>query len=228
LQLDLGVDQQQHLAQPLGDGVGFEHRLLVLEPEVQVVGDVIGELPGILDVQHELGDLGLDVAAARFDQVGEALLEFAEAGLDDHGVALRNLDGGYGRFDQSGVVEVLFDPHPGEGAYQHLDAAVRVLLHPHDVAGGADPEQIVGVGLLDLAVTLTDDDDGAVTIERGVDGPDRDGPAGIDRHDHRGKQHRAAHRADRHRCFEGGVGRLCHVAHLSLVGGSVAARLMKT
>src|SRR5690606_8334112 len=70
------------------------------------------------------------------------------------------------------------------------------------------------------AVLLADDDDGAVAVESGVDGLDADRSACVDRHDHRGVQHRAADRADRYGLLELVVGAwLGHYGHLAYLKG---------
>ena len=215
LQLDLGVDQHEHEAQSLGDGVGLQHGLLVLELEVEVVGHVVGELAGVLEVHDELRDVDLKVAVRVLDEVRELLLELAVGGPEQRFVAVGHVDGGDVGLDEVAGVVVRVDPHASEGADEHLDRAVRVLLHPHDVAGGAHLEQIVGRGLLDLAVALAHDDDGAIAVEGRVDRVDRHGPPGVDRHDHRRVQDRAAHRADRDGVVEFVGGRL--LAHRELL-----------
>ena len=210
LQFDLGIDQQQHLAEPVGHRSGLEHPLLILESEVEMVRHVVGELAGILEVENELRNFGLKVAAAGPEHVGETLFELAVGRLGNDGVAVGNLDRGDLGFDEARAPEVAVDAHPGEGPNQHLDAAVRILLHTHNVAGGADLEQVARGGFIDLAVTLADDDDGAVAIQSRVDGLNRDGPPGIDGHDHGGEQDRAAYGADGHGRFKGRVAGLRH------------------
>jgi hypothetical protein len=206
LQLELGVEQDERLLQPLGDRRRLEHRLLVAHLEVEVVRDVVGELARVLEVQHELGHLGLEAAATVLDEVAELLLELAEGRLEHDRIAeldVERLDVG---LDHAAVGGVVDDRDPADGAHQHLDAAVRVLLHAHDVAGGPDLVEVLRARLLDLAVALAHDDDRAVAVEGGVDGADRDRATGVDRHDHGGEQHGAADRAHGHRVVERGGG----------------------
>src|SRR5690606_11896981 len=164
LQLDLGVDEHQHLAEPLRDGGRLEHGLLVRQLEVQVVRDVIGELAGVLQVEDELRDLALDRAAAGLHEVLDLLPELAERGYELHLVAVWDVDGGDLGLDEAVLVLVAVDTNACERPDEHLDRAVWVLLHPHDVACGAGLVEVLRRRLLDLAVLLTHDDDGAVAV----------------------------------------------------------------
>ena len=205
-QLQFGVEQHQRPLEAFGDGGGLEYRLLVAHLEVEVVRDVVGELAGVLEVEDELRHLGLKAAAAVLDEVAELLLELAVRGLEHDRVARLDLVRFDVGLDDAGFGGVLHDGDPAHGAHQHLDAAVGVLLHPHDVAGGPDLVEVLRGRLVDVAVALADDDDGAVAVERGVDGPDRDRTAGVDRHDHGGEEHGAAHGTHGHRMVERGGG----------------------
>ena len=144
LELELGVEQDERLLEALGDRRRLEHRLLVADLEVEVVRDVVGELPGVLEVEHELGDLGLQAAAAVLDEVAELLLELAERGLEQDRVAVGHLERVDVGLDHAAVGGVLVHADAADGAHQHLDAAVGVLLHPHDVAGGAHLVEVLG------------------------------------------------------------------------------------
>ena len=160
-----------------------------------MVRHIIGELPGVLQVHHELRDLGLDVADAVLDDVAELLLELAEGGLEGRLVADRHVERlglGFNEF----AVRIVRHAHPRKRLHEHLHGAVGVTLHPQDVAGCADGEEVVAGRFFDVAVALADDQDGAVAVQSRVDGANRHAPARVDGHDHRRIQDRAAHRAD--------------------------------
>jgi hypothetical protein len=93
LQLELGVEQHERPSSAARRRRRLEHGLLVADLEVEVVGDVVGELARVLEVQHELRHLGLEAAAAVLDEVAELLLELAERGLEHDRVAVGHLEG---------------------------------------------------------------------------------------------------------------------------------------
>ncbi len=101
LQFDFGVDQDQDFAESLGDAGGLENRLFVLEFEVEVIRNIVGKLPCILEVHDKLGHFGLDIPAACIDQVGKLLFELTEGRFGLDRIAIRDFDGADLGFEQA-------------------------------------------------------------------------------------------------------------------------------
>ena len=81
----LAVEQGQKFLQPLADGDGFEQLLAVFEAEIQVRGDEVGEMAGMLGVQR--GDF--DLVRKRGGHPGDFLelpVRVAQHGLQLDGI----------------------------------------------------------------------------------------------------------------------------------------------
>ena len=194
---ELRLQEHQNRPQALGHVRRLQDLLLVLEAEVHVEGDVVGELRGVLQVQDELGHLRGQVLPL-LEEGLELVLDLPDQGLDQNG-----LPGLVGEDLAAGLevvpqVQPLLHPDPGEGLHQDLDGAVRVLAHLQDVAGGAHLKEVRGPGGLHLLVLLAHDEKDPVAGQGLVNGPDGDGPPGVYGHHHGGVDDRAPHRADGH------------------------------
>ena len=166
---DLDIEHVGDARQARGGIEDAEQFLLLLDAELQVGGDGVGELGGLVHAHG--GDDGLVV---------ERLLQL-DVLLEEGGDALHELlDGrrhfelglaGAHRGDKEAVAVVDLDGLGALHAFdQNLDIAVGHLDALHDVADGADLVDFLGLGLVDGGVVLGGEKDLAVAVERLFEG----------------------------------------------------------
>jgi hypothetical protein len=80
----LAVEHGQQFLQPLADGNGFEQLLPVFEAEIQVRGDEVGEMAGMLGVQR--GDFDLVQRVGHLGDFLELLVRVAQHRLQLDGI----------------------------------------------------------------------------------------------------------------------------------------------
>ena len=192
---ELALDEQQHAPQALLDRQRLEQRLPLGERHVQVGGDGVGELAGVVDLGEEAMD-----HLARESQLGAELGgPLAHLAHQRHvrrrlGVERRQLlRVAHGRHE---VVVVLRDAQRDRAALAVEDQLHpgRAALHLHDPRDRADRVEDLrgrGVGVLALR---RDERQALGFRKRRLDRRQRRRPAGRDRDRHAGEQHGLAER----------------------------------
>ena len=155
---DLALHEGVDLFQALGDAEDLQQFLLVGDPDVEVRGDAVGQLAGVLDARQ--GGQGL----------GRHLLVQLNVGLEllDHGAA-QGLDLGRRRCvlghqgDLAGEPFGLFREADDAGAAatldEHLHRAVGQAQELEDGRHDADLEDVVVAGIVVVLVLLGDEQD---------------------------------------------------------------------
>jgi len=155
--LDARAEQLEHLVEALPQVEALEHRLLFLVLHVEQVGDHVAQLPRRLDRPHHAGEL-LGRPRQQVDRLGRLLLELHEArfqlGAARIGLGLVRLDHGDARDEERPALEEFQHAEAFLPLHHHVVHALARRNHAHDLAGGADPVQVVrGDGAL-LRVAL--------------------------------------------------------------------------
>ena len=163
--LDLGLEQSEHLFEPLGRIDDLEESLPVLELQVQMGGHRVGEAPGRLELGHGVQDLGrdllveLDVVLERRVKAPDQCLRLRRLDvvlLDDVDVdrevrlALRELD----------------DLDARLALDEHLDGLVGQAEELDDRAERPEPEDVLFARLLGRVVALGGQDEFASSRDR--------------------------------------------------------------
>ena len=184
----LAVEQGQKFLQPLADGDGFEQLLPVVEAEIQVRGDEVGEMAGMLGVQR--GDL--DLVRERGGHPGDFLelpVRVAQHGLQLDGI-LRFIPQQFiARAQIRRRRRVFLDADAPQTLDQHARGAIGKFHHFGQPRHAADLVQILGLGFDHLGLALQH------RAEQTVAGHDIinqfQARAGFDeqRHDRAGKNH---------------------------------------
>jgi hypothetical protein len=181
--LDLRLHEAEDLLQALGRIHQLQQALAVLDLEIQVGDQGVGESPG----RRDLGD--------RVQHLGRHLLVelhvALEGGVDraHHGVGLDVLlvaltqdlgDGGEMRLGLGNPG----DAGPGLAFHEHLDRAIGQAQELDDGAEGPDLEQVLLAGIVEVRLALGDQEELPTRRHRLLQGPDRLGPPHEERHHH--------------------------------------------
>ncbi len=196
--LDLVAQELVDLGQPAQRVGLLEDGLRVLDLQLEVGGDDVGQLAGLLDVLGDDQDLVGDLLAQL-----AGLLELLAQVLD-HGLVFQGQLGRLlvlhrphlGLQDLAVVVERLH-AHAGDALDQHAHAAVGQLEHAHDQGHGAEAVELVLAGVLHVHVLLGQQQDQAVAVQGGVDGLLGLRAADVQGDDHVGEDHDVAQDQDR-------------------------------
>ncbi len=193
---DLALHQREHALQPLGDGRDLEDRLLVGDLDREVRGDRVGELRGLVDLDHRRDHLGRDllveldvVLELRDHRAGQRL------GLDLVAEIVRQ-HLGIGGVILVGADEVL-DLGAAAALHQHLHGAVGELEQLEHAGERADGVDRVGGRVVVGGVDLGGEQDVPVGADRLLERTDRFLAADEERHDHVREDHDVAQRQDR-------------------------------
>ncbi len=209
LLLDLGVDalahledlelpgeQPEHLADAVLDVDGREQRRLLVDGGIEVGGDEVGELAGLVDrvderaglareLGHQLDDLLRDVAQAHRECLG----------LDV--VGLRLVEARHARLEIRRVAGDGLHAHAHEALEDERIVAARVLERLQHARCNADRIEIILAGVVRRGIALReDDDDRLAEVLDVLDERDRLLAAHVERRDGAGEQHGVADRQD--------------------------------
>ncbi|OQA28699.1 MAG: hypothetical protein BWY59_00701 [Verrucomicrobia bacterium ADurb.Bin345] len=196
--LQLAVQQRGQAAEPRTGPVILQQQLPVFKRHVQVRGNQVRELAGILDVEH--GDLQL------FRQRGGKRDDLLEP---FGGIARqrRQLDGSFFlvlqhpvvRFQVMPVFLPVHEPAAADALHENADRVVREFQHLHKPREAAVFVQILERDLvvLRLAAPLERRDEHPVPADNHVNELDGFRRAHDQRRDHAGKQHDVAQRQHR-------------------------------
>ena len=194
--LELAVEDQRDLAQPLLDVDLLEQLLLLLGLEPERRGDEVAERARVVDVRG--GELQL---------LGEVRGEADDAGEEALDVARQRLDLGRLADDVGHVLELadevrlvlprLDEPDPLEPLDEDAQRPVGDLDHLVDDRGRADLVQVVPAGLLGLRVPDGDEREHPVARDDVVDQPHRALLADRERRHRVGEDDRLLQREDR-------------------------------
>jgi hypothetical protein len=186
----------QHPAQARLEIEDLQHLLLLVDLDVQVRGDEVGQLAGLGHAVDQgaglLGQLGHELD----DPLGDVLQ------VHHQRVQLDGRSGGIGQRLHPGGHERLL---PGD--LQQADArdplqddrevVLGELDHLEDARGAAHGVEVGGAGILGLGVALGDDADDRPFLGDGfLDQLDRFLPAHVDGDDRPGEEHRVTQRQD--------------------------------
>ena len=191
---DLDVEHVGDAGEAIGGIEDVEELLLFVDGELEVGGDGVGQLGGL--VHADGGDHGLVVQRlleldVLLEERGDALHELLD--LRRHlEQGLAGADGG----DEEAVGVVHLDGAGALDAFdEHLDVAVGHLDALDDVADGAGGVDVSGVGLVDGGVMLGGEEDLAVAGQGLFEGADAGFAADDEGRHHVGEDD---HVADRH------------------------------
>ncbi len=183
-QLDLLAQQFVHALEPVERIDALEHRLRVLDLELEVRCREIRQSPVIVDIyddRHHLGRHGL----SKRDRLLEIVSDVSRKRFD-----FERLGNGRvrDRFDGSLKVDVTRvvprHANAADALDEDADPVVRQFQHPHDHRRGADRVEVAVLGLFDRGVALRREQDHPVVGQRLLDGGDRPVAAHKERHDH--------------------------------------------
>ncbi len=162
---DFDVEHVGDARQPRRGIEDAQQFLLLFDAELQIGGDGVGELGRLIHAHG--GDDGFVIERllqlhVLLEQAGDALHQLLNGGRHFEIASCR-----CERWRQRSHPVVHLDRLGALHAFdQHLDVAVRHLDALHDVADGADLENLLGLGLVDRGVVLRGKKDLAIAVER--------------------------------------------------------------
>ena len=149
----LAAEQRQEFLEPLADGNGFEQLLAVFEAQVQVRGDEVGEMAGMIGVER--GDF--DLVGQRGGHLGdfiELLVRVAQHRLQFDGIFRLVAQEFVGRAEVRRGRREIFHADAPETLDQHARGAVGKFHHLGQARDAADLMQILRGRLGDLRLAL--------------------------------------------------------------------------
>jgi hypothetical protein len=193
--LELAVQQLQDVLEPGRHLDEVQDLHLLLDGDVQVGRDQIGEMAGVVDALDELRRARRDLGHQRHDLARRLLhVHHQRLDLERIGVDVLHLDdaraevgGGLGQAEHPEALQALED---------EVEAFVPRLERLHDAPGGSHLVQVVGARVVDGAVALGDDADGLSGLLDGLHHRERLGSPDRDRHDAAGEEDGVAERED--------------------------------
>ncbi len=201
--LDLGLHQREHLFEALPGGRELEQALAVLELEVEVRDDGVGEPGRRGHRRHRVEDLGRNLAVQ---------LDVGLEGGVDRANERRHLDravlGVREHLDLAGVERVrpdeALDRRSRLALDEHLHGAVGKAQELQDRPERADAVDVLRPRIVDLVVLLRREQQLAVAGDRVFERLDRARPPDEERDDHVREDDDVAQREQRDRARPGG------------------------